>query len=276
MATEAIDAAVRIANAGETEGRFLRSLDRWIFPAMAALFIVTTLIGFIPSSLEKIAAVQAGQRPPLPLVLHVHAVLMGSWLLLLLAQTSLVAANRRAMHRTLGLAALVVVPAMVVTGFVLVPTSFQTIWSLGAAPPPGADVEQIKGLVAFATNIVLVQTRVGILFPLLVAWALIVRRKDPETHKRLMILATVLPLPAAIDRIVWLPTTLPASPASQDLYVFVWILPMLAYDLLRHRRVPRAYLIWIAVNLPFIVATNLLWGSPWWIATAPKLLGVEG
>ena len=62
---------------------------------MAVFVLATVLAGFIPASLGKIAAVEAGQRPPFPPVLHVHAVLMGAWVLLLLAQTSLVASNRR-------------------------------------------------------------------------------------------------------------------------------------------------------------------------------------
>src|SRR6476469_8077769 len=70
------------------------AIDRWIYVFMAAWFIAIVLTGFIPDSLNKIAAVQAGQRPPLPLVMHAHAVLMGSFLLLLLAQTTLVATGR--------------------------------------------------------------------------------------------------------------------------------------------------------------------------------------
>jgi hypothetical protein len=156
-------------------------LGRWVFVLMAALILGTVLVGFIPDSLEKIAAVEAGQRAPFPPVLHVHAVLMGSWVLLLLAQASLVA------------------------------------------------------------------IRTGILFPAFVVWALIVRRRYPETHKRLMILATLLPLPAEIDRIDLLPIARPESP---DLYMLLWALPLLAYDVLRHGRIPRAYLIWVGLIVP--------------------------
>jgi hypothetical protein len=62
----------------------VRMIDRWIYVIMAALFIAIVLVGFIPDSLGKIAAVGAGQRPPFPLIMHVHAVLMGSFLLLVL------------------------------------------------------------------------------------------------------------------------------------------------------------------------------------------------
>src|SRR5678815_784800 len=72
------------------------AIDRWIYVFTAASFIVVTLLGFIPDSLMKIGMVKAGLRPPFPLVLHMHAVLMGSFLALLLAQTWLMATGRKA------------------------------------------------------------------------------------------------------------------------------------------------------------------------------------
>jgi uncharacterized membrane protein len=60
------------------------AIDRWIYVFMAAWFIVIVLVGFIPDAMMKVAMVKAGARPPFPMVLHLHAVLMGSFLLLLL------------------------------------------------------------------------------------------------------------------------------------------------------------------------------------------------
>jgi len=246
--------------------------DRWIFVFMAALLLVTVLTGFIPSSLEKVAAVQSGQRPPLPTVLHVHAVLMGSWVTLLLVQTSLMATRHRAAHQKLGVVAVVLMPAMVVTGFLLVPETFRSVWALDPAVVPANVIAEAKFAIS---NIALMQIRVGILFPAFVTLALLVRRKDPATHKRMMILASLLPLPAAVDRIGWLPTSMPYNGASPDLYVLLWSLPLLAYDLIRHRRISRAYAIWLIAPLPLTVIVHMLWGSSWWLATVPKLMGVE-
>lgn len=275
MATRAID-IVLPSDKVPVRGAERAGADRWIFVFMAALFVATTLVGFIPDSIAKIAAVRAGQRLPFPPVLHVHAVLMGAWLLLLLAQTTLMGTGRRALHQKLGVVSFALMPAIVLTGLVLVPTMFHLLWSMDTsvlAAPAAAAIAQTK---TFVSNIMLLQIKVGILFPLFVVLAIVARRKDPETHKRLMILATVLPLPAAIDRIAWLPKTLPDSPVSPDLYVLLWILPMFVFDVLRYRRVPRAYVIWLTVSLPFVVATHLLWGTPWWLATAPKLVGLTG
>ena len=57
-------------------------VDRWIFVGMAAWFIFVVLVGFIPDAIGKVQAVQAGLRPPFPIVLHMHAVAMGAFLLL--------------------------------------------------------------------------------------------------------------------------------------------------------------------------------------------------
>jgi len=253
-------------------GMVAESADRWIFVFMAVLLLVTVLVGFIPSSIEKIAAVQSGQRPAFPPVLHVHAVLMGSWVALLFAQTSLIATRHRAAHQKLGFVAVIVMPAMVVTGFALVPETFRSVWALDSTVVPMNVIAETKAAIS---NIALMQIRVGILFPAFVTLALLVRRKDPATHKRLMILASLLPLPAAVDRIGWLPTTMPSTGVSPDLYVLLWSVPLLAYDLIRHRRISRAYAIWLVASLPLTVVVHVLWGSPWWMATVPKLMGVE-
>ena len=77
-------------------------VDRWIFVAMAVWYIIVVLVGFIPDSMMKIGMVEAGIRPPFPPILHAHALVMGSFLLVLLAQTWLMATGRPANHMRLG------------------------------------------------------------------------------------------------------------------------------------------------------------------------------
>ena len=113
-----------------SDSSFAQAVDRWIYVFMAASFIAYTLIGFIPDSLAKIAAVEAGQRAPFPLALHAHAVLMGTFLLLLLAQSLLAATGRLQYHRALGIAAFVLGPALVIVGLILVPTMYRILEDL--------------------------------------------------------------------------------------------------------------------------------------------------
>lgn len=250
-----------------------RAIDRWIYVCMAASFIVITLAGFIPDSLAKIAAVKAGQRPPFPIALHVHAVLMGSFLLLVLAQTTFVAIGKTDVHRRLGRVAMILVPALILAGFILIPTMYHASWYAAQSAPPAARAK-LQQVVLIRDNIMLFQMRIGILFALFIFLGLKARGKDDAFHKRMMILAAASPLGAAIDRIEWLPTTLPASPLAMDLYLVAIILPMLVWDVVRSRTVHRSYIIWfvgyVAASIPVYIAYN----TNWWHAIAPRLMGV--
>jgi hypothetical protein len=250
------------SNSGTAAWVALQVADRWLFVFMGALFVATALFGFVPSSLEKMAAVSAGDRPPFPLALHAHALAMGMWLLLSLVQASLVATHRKALHRQLGISSLILVPAIVAAGIGVVRAS----WDLLPIDPDPAALVEAK---AFVSNLLVMQIRVAILFPTLVGLALWLRRSDPGSHKRLMFLATAWLLQAAINRTGLFPAT------SPDLSMLVWLLPMFGYDLVRYRRVPRAYVIWAAVCLPPTIAAHALWGSSWWLTVAPKIMGVE-
>jgi hypothetical protein len=249
------------------------SIDRWIFVFMAAWFIAIVLAGFIPDSLAKVELVRTGQRPPFPAVLHLHAVLMGSFLLLLLAQTWLMATGRCAQHMRLGIVAMVLAPALVVVGFILAPTMYHMLWEGAQAAPPDKKA-QMQGALGVWENILLLQIRIGILFPVFLAIALKARGRNAGIHKRMMFRATVMALPAGIDRIPWLASTMPASPVAPDAYTVLEIAPMFLWDVIRNRTVHPAYVIWLAVNLPFAVAVHALWDTPFWHQTARQIMGV--
>ena len=248
-------------------------MDRWIYVFTAASFIAIVLAGFIPDSLMKIAAVQAGERPPFPLVLHMHAVLMGSFLLLLLTQTTLMATGRSDLHRRVGIAAFVLAPALVLVGFILVPTMYHQTWDALQTAPPDARAK-LQQVLLVRENIMLLQLRIGILFPLFLFIGLRARGKNAGIHKRMMILATAMALPAGIDRITWITSTMPLSPVSPDLYTLLAVSPMFVWDVVRNRSIHPAYLIWLGINLPFAVAVHALWDTPWWHSIAPQLIGV--
>lgn len=249
------------------------SIDRWIYVFTAASFVAIVLAGFIPSSIAKVAAVQAGERPPFPLLMHMHALLMGSFLLLLLAQTTLVAMGRCDLHRRLGLLSMVVAPALVIVGFLLIRTNFDLLWGSLQATPPGPARSKLEEALWITNNIKLLQLRIGILFPLFLVIGLRARGKNAGLHKRMMILATAMTLPAGIDRIPWLWSTLPVSPITPDLFTLLAISPMFVWDVVRNRSVHRAYWIWLAVNVPFAIAVHGLWGTEAWQSFVPKMMG---
>jgi hypothetical protein len=249
------------------------AIDRWIFVATAAWFIAIVLVGFIPDSIMKIGAVQAGQRPPFPLVLHMHAVAMGSFLLLLLTQATLMATGRRELHMKVGILGFALVPVLVVIGSILAPTIYHQVWNFAQTAPADVRSEMQQRLLALE-NILLLQIRIGILFPLFIALGLSARGGNVGLHKRMMFLGTAMPLPAAIDRMTWLPTTLPASPAATDLYILAAVSPLFVWDIVRNRRVHEAYWIWLGINIPVCLLVYRLWDTAWWHATARAIMGV--
>lgn len=268
MATQSAEAI----GVGNQTGSFTQLADRWIYVFMAALFFATVLVGFIPTSLQKLAAVDGGQRPPLPGFMHFHAFMMGTWMMLLLAQTTLSAMGNMRWHTKLGFASVAVAPAVLVS---MVGVAGATLTQLALMPAGMMPAEALSGAKFALSNILLEQIRVVFLFPAFIIWALLVRREDPETHKRLMILAIVPTLPAAIDRIDWIPTTLPGSPVSMHVTQLLWFAPALAYDLWRRGRLHKAYVIGIGLNLPFVVFSYLAWGTDWWLAMAPTIFGIQ-
>lgn len=116
----------------------------------------------------------------------------------------------------------------------------------------------------------LLQVRVGMLFPLFLAIGLRARKLDAGLHKRMMLLASAIPLGAGLDRMTWLPTT--ATSVATDLYILAAVAPMFLWDLIRNHRVHRAYLLWFVVYLPASALVWSQWDTPRWHSIARALL----
>jgi hypothetical protein len=258
---------------GDDKPATVRFIDRWLYVMMAALFVATALAGFVPASIFKVTAMQAGERPWFPAVAHVHALLMATWLLLLLLQSWLMATQRRRLHWKVGVLSVAVVPAMVVAGAMLVIATHEQLAVTLATSPPAGGQFRLMSSADTANNILLSQMRMGIVFVACIAWALMVRRTNPGVHKRLMFLGTAVLLSPAFARIGFLPNTMPDSPLAQDVYMLLWISPMFLWDLYRQRSLHRAYLIWLSLFVPPSLVVFGLWGDPAWLALAPRIVG---
>lgn len=230
-----------------------------IHTVTVALFVATAVIGFAPRS----ASILSGTMPMPPLAVHVHAFLMTAWIGLLAVQTGLVAAGKRQLHRTLGLASFVLAPALLAG---LIAVTIVRYYDLTEA-----------GVGAIASNILFLQIRSIVLFPLFYLWAIAVRRTDLETHKRMLILATFVLVDAAIARHIWLPgndITVSYDPAH--MYWLLLLVPALIHDTVRLGRPHRAYVVGLALILPCVIATHFVWNSPRWHSLAAALMGIPG
>jgi hypothetical protein len=251
MSTEAISVSRAAADARES--------SRFFYVGMAILFIVVAVAGFAPRSL----AIVTGNMPVPPPIVHLHAASMSAFLLLFLAQTLLMNRGRAAVHASLGAASFVLAPLMAVTMATLVVMNGVGVLNSGAAMPPDAQARTF----AF---VVFVMGRAAILFPLFYIWAIAARKTDPETHKRMMVLAVFVVIDAALGRMPWLPgasdnmLTSPEGYTPVHLYQLLLLVPPVAYDLLRLRRVHFAYIVGGGLFLAFALTTHLVWNAPAW------------
>ena len=90
-------------------------VDRWFYIGAAVFMLLLSATGFGPSFVEQ------GKRtaPPTTLVIA-HGFVAAMWLLLFLAQATLIATRRTAVHRRMGKAAPLVAALMIVFGYMTV------------------------------------------------------------------------------------------------------------------------------------------------------------
>jgi hypothetical protein len=180
----------------------------------------------------------------LPLLLHVHGLVMTSWFVLFFVQVRLVAARRIDLHRRLGVIGALLALCVVVVG--------ATTIIVRAKPHfrPGHSL----AVLAFQLSVLLV-------FAVLAAGALLLRRRR-DFHKRLMLLASVSILMPAIVRI-------PLSFIQKNVLVGfglidLCVLAPVVFDTIKNRRLHPAFgwgalLIVASQPLSFLLGAAHVW-----------------
>ncbi len=159
-----------------------RRRERWFYIGMSIALVITVFAGFAPTYYLRPYFTAA---PLIPL-LHLHGLIFTSWLVLFVTQTTLVAAHRIDFHRRLGILGGVIAVLMVVVGT----TTAVIRAKLGVSPVPGVPI--LSSLVIPLGDM--------FVFSILVGAGFYFRRR-PDVHKRLMLLATISILAAAIARL---------------------------------------------------------------------------
>lgn len=159
---------------------------RWFYVAVTLFVIAFNILSFGPSLMQP-----TGRRVPLPLTALVvtHAIVAAAWLLVFLAQATLVATGRTSLHRRLGVAGVVLAIALVTTGSMMLIEEARRGHDLSGDLVPGGTEVDAAALLAVLNAFVL--------FGILVAAGLWYRHRRPEVHKRLMLLAVMGPLVGA-------------------------------------------------------------------------------
>jgi hypothetical protein len=191
--------------------------DRAFFVSMALAFVAVDAVGFTISFLKTNIAEELHSA-----WVKVHVFLFTSWILLFLAQTTLIASQRTDLHRRLGVAGAALAASMIGITVISGVSGF-----LNSPPRPALDYFMLYFVVHVDAVDFAILAIAGIMF----------RHRDPDIHKRLMFLATV----TIAIRFPFLSRLLKAEVPhyiDQDLFVLAGIL----YDLTSRRKVNVAYL----------------------------------
>jgi hypothetical protein len=196
-----------------------------VYLPISLLCASVALIGFWPTYFGPLLS---GTVQALPII-HLHAMVFGGWLLLVILQAVLAATGRIALHMTIGRIGMVYGIVLILVGEV---TAFSAFGERVAA---GEIEEARRRLFAPVTDLI-------VFAPFLAAaW---VYRRRPEVHKRLIVVATTVLLIAAVHR-----TTIFGGPPPPLPYLlFIWLAPIglgIGWDLARRRVVHPVYVLGI-------------------------------
>jgi hypothetical protein len=234
----------------------LRDPERRFYTGMAVVLFLSVYCGFAQSFFLRPWFPET--RSPHEPFFYFHGAVFAAWFLLLIAQPSLVAAGRTDRHVRLGQIGAGLAVLMVIMG---------VMGALIAAHRPtgffGVPIPPLQFLIVPLTDMLIFAALVGMAF---------VRRRDTQAHKRLMLLASIAIIDAAIAR--WPVGLQPYGPPAffgiQDLFILALVL----WDVASRRRL-HAVTLWggllIIVSQPLRLALS---GTEGWLSFARWATGL--
>jgi multisubunit Na+/H+ antiporter MnhC subunit len=227
-----------------------RRADRRLYAVAAITFVLIVLAGFART--YYLRAVVSG--PPVPsLLVHLHGAVMTAWVLLFVAQVWLIRTKRARVHMSLGLAGVALAVAIVVIGFF---TGVAAAKFGSQSTPP--DIPPLAFMIVPLTDIVLFAGLFG---------AAYYYRKQPATHKRLMLLTAVNFLPPAVARLPfeWVAAAGPLFYFGVPAFIAIGLLVL---DRAQTGRVNKPFLIGAIVLIASYPIRIVLSGTDAWMSFA--------
>jgi hypothetical protein len=162
-----------------------RRTDRLFFGTMSIVILALVFVGFM----RTFYLASYFGRPALSALRIAHGTAFSSWVVLFAVQTTLIAAGRRDIHRKLGYAGAVLAVVMVPLGLTTAISAARAGHAPPGLPPLGFLIIPVFDMLVFA--------------PLVAAavWY----RNQSAMHKRLMLIATISLLGAALARVTGTP-----------------------------------------------------------------------
>ena len=225
--------------------------DRAFYTGIAIAAALMVLVGFSRTYFLR----PYFETAPLDTAFHVHGLVFSAWMALFVVQTSLVAARRTDVHRKLGWAGAGLAVLMVVV-------------ALNAAVH-GAHRDIAAGYVTESLRFLTTPVLSMAMFASLVALAVFARGRS-GTHKRLMLLATLSLLDAAIAR--WPVPGIGDTPLAYYAVTDAFIAAAMLYDFASRRSVSAVY-VWGGLAIVAEQwARDALGATAVWQSLAAKIL----
>lgn len=233
------------------------SAERRFFTGIALVMLVTVVVGFSRSVFLR--PLFPDWHSPSEPIFYLHGAMFVGWIVLLVVQASLVAGGRSDLHRRVGQYGAALAVAMVVLA---------TIGALIAARRSTGFVDVPVPPLQFLATPMFDMALFGSF-----VWLAIERRRDPQAHKRWMLLATTNLLTAAIAR--W-PVIFDLPPVAAFALTDLFIVAQGVWDFRSRGRLHPATL-WggaaIVVSQPLRVLVS---GTAGWLAFARWATGLLG
>jgi hypothetical protein len=233
----------------QTLARSRASAEHLFFTGMSFVILGAVFLGFSRSFFLRPLFSPRGAPERF---FHLHGAIFTAWFVLLAVQSSLVGLRRTGLHRRLGWVGAALVVAMVGTG---------VEGALIAARRPGGFVDIPIPPLRFLAIPMLEM----VLFPVLIGAAIALRR-DPQSHKRLMLIGSISIITAAVAR--WPFDIMQAGPPAFLGITDLFLVPIVAWDLYTRRRLHPATL-WAGLAL-LVSQPMRLWvsGTDAWMTFA--------
>ena len=240
----------------------MASRERRFYSRMAWALVALVFIGFAPSFyLKPLGLSYPRPNPTLIPNLMLHGTLFTAWVLIFLAQVSLVSAGRRDQHRALGVIGFA-------RGLAMIPVMYVTaVWQVvRASQPPFTDpltwtVVPLVGIPVFAVMLWL-------------GWR--TTRRDLQAHKRLMLGLMIMLTQPAIARLPLAPPLLIGFSVLSSLSLLLFV-PLFIWDLRSRGALHWASKLGAALYALVVVAQIFFLATPGiWSAFAKHLPGVSG
>ena len=237
-----------------------KASERKFYSRMALFLVFVVFVGFAPSFyLKGIVPSYPRPNPSLPPAVLLHGAVFTLWMAVLVAQTRLIAAHKHEIHMRLGklamLLAMLLIPVMYLTA----------VWQVARANQP-----------PFTDPLTWTIVPLAVIIPFaVVVWNGWAKRRDVQSHKRLMLAAAILVVAGpSIGRLPIAPPTLGGMTFLLLLGLALFV-PLFIWDKRTQGRIhPATWLGFGMLAVSVFVPLIVFWTGADWASVAARLPGI--